>query len=315
MTQFIDPDDHDHIPHPLWKVTLSFKKDLSGTLSERISDALEDLAVSVFLHNQEATNGDRWRIELTTYGEPDLDEVFRRLCLMESVEKIPDFITRNDIHAEKLPAKNWLQHVHDNFPPVTVGSFFIFGSHYEGEKPKNLLPLQIDAATAFGSGEHETTKGCILCLERLQKTHVFKNGLDMGCGSGILAIVMAKQWPDMAIGAVDIDPESIIVTKRHARMNGVLDKIEMEAGDGYNATLVNQRAPFDIIVANILAGPLVDMAPALAAVLKPGGFCVLSGLLKAQEDAVIRAHQTLGLQLFHQENMGEWRALVLKKPD
>ena len=313
MAQFIDPDDPNLIPHPLWKVTLPFNGGIPGELSERISAAIEDLAVSVFLHNEEATNGDRWRIELTTYGEPDIEEIFPRLCLLESVENKPGLIVRSEITAERLPEKDWLQHVHDNFPPVTIGSFFVYGSHYTGDIPTSLKPLQIDAATAFGSGEHETTRGCILCLEKLAEQHVFKNALDMGCGSGILAIAAAKICPALRVTAIDIDPESIIVTARHAKMNSVSDKIVTEAGDGYHAPTAIKNAPYDLIAANILSRPLIEMAPQLAAVLSPGGFCVLSGLLRAQEDDVIAAHVNCGMALIHRECLGEWRALILRK--
>ncbi len=217
-----------------------------------------------------------------------------------------------DIVASPVEQKDWLRHVHENFPPVTAGQFFIYGSHYTGAVPANLVPLQIDAATAFGSGEHETTKGCLLLLESLSKEHKFKSGLDMGCGSGILAIGMVRLWPDIKVAAIDIDPESVTVTNRHAELNGVGAHILAEAGDGYHAPSV---APgYDIIAANILAGPLVQMAPDLARVLKPGGFCVLSGLLQRQMDEVTAAHEKQGLTFIRRERIGDWAALLLQKP-
>jgi ribosomal protein L11 methyltransferase len=176
------------------------------------------------------------------------------------------------------------------------------------------VPLCIDAATAFGSGEHETTKGCLIAFDRLAETHSFKNALDMGCGSGILAIGMVKIWPGIFATAIDIDPESIIVTKRHAAMNGAADLISMQAGDGYAAPFAQQNAPYDLIGANILASPLIDMAGDLNAVLLPGGFCVLSGLLARQEQDVTAAHTALGLVLADKIELGDWRVLVMRKP-
>jgi len=304
----------DLIPHPLYKVSFGFTAPLAGVVAEQIGNALEELGVSVFLHNEEATDGDRWTVSLTTYGTPDLEDIRRQLEAAAAAGGFAEAVEGARITVEKLPEKDWLRHVHDNFPPVTAGRFFIYGSHYEGEKPQNLAPLCIDAATAFGSGEHETTKACLMAFDRLAEKHSFKNALDMGCGSGILAIGMVKIWPGIRAAAVDIDPESIIVTERHAAMNGAADLISMQAGDGYAAPLARQNAPYDLIAANILAGPLIDMAGDLNAVLMPDGFCVLSGLLARQEQDVTAAHTALGLRLVDKIELGDWRALVLQKP-
>jgi ribosomal protein L11 methyltransferase len=304
----------DIIPHPLWRVAMSFSLTVTEGLAQKISDALEDVCLAVLQQNRDATDGDDWVITLTTMGEPDLGEIYRRLHALGIEENIADFIDEKDISAEKLPEQDWLSYVHDNFPPITVGKFFIYGSHYEGAVPAELTPLKIDAATAFGSGEHETTKGCIQAFEYLAgQGHVFTNALDMGCGSGILAIAITKIWNNIPVIAIDIDPESIIVTKRHALMNGASAFIQAEAGDGYRVPLVPQHAPYDLIAANILANPLIEMAPDLAENLKTGGFCVLSGLLARQKDDVVRAHEAQGLKLVHAEEIGDWRALVLQK--
>jgi ribosomal protein L11 methyltransferase len=301
------------IPHELWTVRLNFSRTLSGALPEKLSAALEDFAVSVFLHNLESTDGDNWALSLTTLGKPDVGGIFERVAQVAVEENLPPLLTEKDIVAERLPEKDWLRHVHDNFPPIKSGRFFIYGSHYTGEKPEGFIPLQIDAATAFGSGEHETTRGCLLALEYLHKDHVFENGLDMGCGSGILAIAQVKLWPAINVTAIDIDPESVIVTDRHAEMNDVGHKIEAKAGDGYLVPLVAQNAPYDIVTANILANPLIEMAPALVKYLSPGGYAVLSGLLARQQAEVIAAHEKLGLTLERTEEIGEWRALIMKK--
>jgi ribosomal protein L11 methyltransferase len=292
----------DHIPHPLHRVSLFFPGTLTGEEAERLAEGLEELCVSVFLHNKEATDGDSWTITLTTYGQPNIEEIKARL--EGKAEKI---------EVEKLPETDWLQHVHENFPPVIIGKFFIYGSHYTGTAPQGLIPLQIDAATAFGSGEHETTRGCIESMEFLaSQGKSFKNILDMGCGSGILAIAARKLWPDTSLTAVDIDPESVIVTERHAKMNNVAG-MQVEAGDGYKSPVAGKNAPYDMIVSNILAGPLVEMAPELDAVLSPGGYCILSGLLARQEKEVIQAHEAEGLKLTESRALGDWRALTLQK--
>ena len=294
----------DHIPHPLFRTRLSFPKTLTGEEAQEIADLLDEMAVSVFLHNAESTDGDNWSVSLTTYGPPDTADILSRL---------EGRIGADGLHVEKLVEQDWLRHVHENFPPVITGKFFVYGSHYEETPPADLIALKIDAATAFGSGEHETTKGCLMAFEDLASKHSFKNALDMGCGSGILGIAMAKLWPEVKVTAIDIDLESVIVTKRHAEMNGVKN-LFAEEGDGYNAPSARGNAPYDLIGANILAGPLIDMAPDLNSVLRPGGFAVLSGLLARQEKDVTAAHEALGLKMVRSIALGDWRALIFQKP-
>lgn len=302
------------IPHPLWRVTFDFLRSLSGEEAEKIAAALEDCAVAVALQNREATDGDDWTLSLTTYGTPDLETILDRIKLVAAAENLSGIIGQNGLHAEKLPEKDWLLHVHENFPPVTIGGFFIYGSHYTGEKPATGIPLQIDAATAFGSGEHETTKACLLALESLKKAgKVFKNGLDMGCGSGILAIAMKKLWPEMQVTAVDIDPESIIVSQRHAEMNALGGTISLMSGDGYKTVLAQENAPYDLVTANILANPLIAMAAELNSVMMPHAYAILSGLLTRQKTEVQAAHEKQGLQLRDSFSLGEWQALLLQK--
>jgi len=294
-----------HIPESLWTVRFCFVRRLDGATAEKISDALEDLAVSVSLHNNESTDGDDWEISLTTEEKPDFDLLTARLVGIE-----PGILAKGGISCAPVVQKDWLKHVHENFPPVTVGGFFVFGSHYEDAPPDGTVPLRIDAATAFGSGEHETTRGCLLALERLKKQgRDFKRGLDMGCGSGILAVGMVKLWPDMRVDAVDIDPESVRVTCRHAEMNGVVPFVSARVGDGYSAAV----GEYDIVVANILAGPLVEMAPFAARHLAAGGFLIVSGLLRRQGAEVISAHERKGLTLRAVGDIGEWQAIVFEK--
>lgn len=292
------------LPLSLFKVSLAFRQKLSGEEAQRVADALEETAAAITLHNKEATDGDDWEVSLTSRGNPNMENIF--LCLKDGGFKIDESKTC----AIPIPEKDWLQHVHDSFSPVTVGKFFVYGSHYKGEIPRSCIPLNIDAATAFGSGEHETTRGCLMALEKLSDQASFKNILDMGCGSGILAIAAAKLWPDASITAIDIDPEAVVVTNRHAGMNGA-ENIFSETGDGCDSPAVNARAPYDLILANILAGPLIDMAQDFHRLLLPGGFCVLSGLLGRQEHEVLSTYEASGFSIAGTFSLEDWRALVL----
>lgn len=290
----------------LWRVRIDFGKNMPGNESQTAADALEEIAVSIFQHNLECADGDRWEVEMITLGAPDKADITQRLSAAGF------HLTTDKIIAEPVEQKDWLSHVHDNFPPVVIGRFFVYGSHFTGEVPADLTPLKIDAATAFGSGEHETTRGCLEIMQELAQEKTFAKSLDMGCGSGILAIGAVKIWPNCQTTAVDIDPESTRVTARHADMNGITG-MHIETGDGYKSPIVGKNAPYDLIIANILAGPLVDMAPELDQNLAKGGYAVLSGLLTRQADQVIAAHTALGLSVVKKHAVGEWSALLLQK--
>lgn len=215
-----------------------------------------------------------------------------------------------------LSSENWLKDNVIEFAPVEVEDFLIYGIH-EKQAPKTAkLPIRIYAATAFGS-EHQTTKSCLkaICeLNRMNAPHA--NILDVGCGSGILSLGAAKLWqPDTRITAVDIDQEAVWVTRQNAADNNLAEFITAEVSNGYEAEIVQKNAPYDIIFANILARPLIEMAPDLAAHLKPGGYAVLSGFIADQEEWVINAHTNQGLNLIKIYELDNWRAALMEKPE
>lgn len=215
---------------------------------------------------------------------------------------------------EFLESKNWLKDNVIEFAPVEIEEFLIYGIH-EKETPKtDKLAIRIYAATAFGS-EHQTTKSCLKAVSELNKLNAkHSNILDMGTGSGILSLGCAKLWGDATkITAVDIDEEAIWVTRQNAEDNGLEKLITAEVSNGYQSDLVKNNAPYDIILANILARPLIDMAPDLYQHLKTGGYCVLSGFVGEQEDWVIDAHQKLGLKLIKIYEIDNWRAALMEK--
>jgi ribosomal protein L11 methyltransferase len=210
---------------------------------------------------------------------------------------------------------NWLELSYQQFPPFSVGSFYLYGSHHQDPPPRGHLPLLIDAATAFGSGEHGTTKGCLESLERLKQNgfsplHI----LDMGTGSGILAIAAYRLWPQSKILAVDNDAEATKVACRHRRKNNVPSQhLICATGDGYHARRVRDLTPYDLIIANILAGPLISMAPDIAAHTKKGGRIILSGLLASQYEDVKKAHENTGFSVDYLLQHDEWMAVTMIK--
>lgn len=213
---------------------------------------------------------------------------------------------------EPLPEVDWVAESHKSLPPVCAGRFYVYGSHVTAPPPAGRIPILIDAATAFGTGRHESTRGCLIALGTLAKSRKVRRALDMGCGSGLLAIAMARLWR-CPVMAVDNDRQAVAVTRENAKINGVAPWVRAHLGDGYLGSDLARCGPFDLIAANILAGPLAAMAPALARHLAPGGTAILSGLLASQERAVLAAHRAQCLHLATRVELGEWTTLVLRR--
>jgi ribosomal protein L11 methyltransferase len=211
---------------------------------------------------------------------------------------------------ERLPPRDWLAENQASFPPLRAGRYFIHGSHYCGPVPAGAIALVIDAATAFGSGEHATTRGCLLALDALARRRRFARVLDMGTGTGILAMAAAKTWR-LRVTARDIDAEAVRVAAHNAAVNGVAALIDARRANGYQG--LGRARQFDVIFANILSRPLALMAPALARALAPGGVAVLSGLLARQERTVLAAHRAQRLALRHRFRLSGWHTLVLAR--
>jgi ribosomal protein L11 methyltransferase len=213
---------------------------------------------------------------------------------------------------EHLPAHDWVALNQASFPPLAAGRYMIHGSHRRERVPPGRIGLCIDAATAFGTGEHATTRGCLLAIDRLAKRRHRRRSLDMGTGTGILAIAAAKTWR-RRVWARDIDAEAVRVAAHNAGINGVARLLDLRRGNGYGDRGLRRSGPFDLILANILARPLMRMAPALARALAPGGVAVLSGLLARQEAALRAAHRQQGLALVRRIALDGWHTLVLAK--
>src|SRR5690242_9323800 len=173
-----------------------------------------------------------------------------------------------ELSEESLPARDWVSENQLTFPPLRVGSFFIYGSHHEGKPPAGAIGIAVDAATAFGTGEHPSTRGCLLALERLARRRRFHRPLDIGTGTGILSIAAAKLL-HRKILAGDIDPRAICVARHNAARNGVRGWVQSRSARGYRDRLI-LRSRYDLVLSNILARPLAVMAADLSRRLAPG---------------------------------------------
>lgn len=214
---------------------------------------------------------------------------------------------------ERLESSNWLKDYVIKFAPFETADFCIYGIHETQMPQTNKIPLQIYAATAFGS-DHQTTRSCLQAISELhQQGFKPKRILDVGTGSGILSLAAASLWPQAKIIAVDIDEEAVLVTRSNAQNNQLDSRIEVAQSDGYKAAIVKDNAPYDLILANILARPLLDMAPDLAHSLAPNGYAILSGFVEDQADWIISAHNEKKLSLRKLYELDNWRAALMQK--
>jgi ribosomal protein L11 methyltransferase len=196
-------------------------------------------------------------------------------------------------------------------PAQQYGCFYVYGSHITDPAPSDMIPVLVDAATAFGSGEHPTTAGCLTMLAKLSEGKDFKRVLDMGCGSGILGIAAKKRCTGADVTMIDNDPESIRVSNHNAARNSV--DVSCYVSEGFADGAVQDLAGFDLILANILAKPVCALAPDFALKTTPGGFVVVSGLLSRHTDMVCEHYVAAGFSMYEQKNINDWMSLVFQK--
>ena len=217
----------------------------------------------------------------------------------------------------EVPDVDWVAKVRRDLPPVAAGRFVVHGSHDADNLPDGCVPLLIEAAMAFGTGHHGTTLGCLRAIDRLETDGVRPGTIaDVGAGTAVLAMAAALAWPDAGpIVAGDIDPVAVETAVANLAANGLAGRVTCVLASGLDAPAFADVAPFDLILANILKGPLIDLAPAIAASLADGGRVVLSGLLADQAAGVADAYALQGINLERTEVIGEWATLVLMKSD
>ncbi len=214
------------------------------------------------------------------------------------------------IVVDEIPDIDWVAENRRSFPPLQIGRFYVFGSHVSAPPPPGALPIALDAGIAFGSGEHATTRGCLLAIEAAAKRRRLGHALDLGCGSAILAIALARLGARSVLAA-DIDPDSVRVAGENARANRVARRVRVCVSDGFAA--LPRQLGFDFAVANILAGPLVRLSRALALSLAPGATLILSGLLAEQEQEVRAAYRAQRLAFVGRRAISGWHTLSFRR--
>ena len=292
-----------------WRVTLRCSRAEAEALPESadLFAHVEDPPVIV-ADEPDPHAPDDWRIHAYFAEQPTTQELvlLRRLAANgeHEVEHLED-------------STDWVTMSQQGLGPIRAGRFFVHTPMHYADRPADAISFEIDAGLAFGTGQHATTAGCLAALDRLQGAGKdFANIADIGTGTGLLAFAAMALWPGAKAIATDIDDIAVKVTEENAAINGMKlghgpGQLLLAVADGMEHPLIQARAPFDLLIANILAGPLIELAPAFAASVEPGATLVLAGLLDTQADPVIAAYETEKMRLV-ERGSGEWCVLVLE---
>jgi ribosomal protein L11 methyltransferase len=279
--------------------------------SEHTAKRVVDLLTESFFEGQaaiaafESPDG-RWDITVH-FAEPPDETSIRELVGLAAGDDVAQ-----DIRFDTVEAKDWVKATLEELVPVRAGRFIVHGRHDRSRIPPNKLGVEIEAALAFGTGHHGTTRGCLLLLDSVLKAYFPRRVLDLGTGTGVLAIAAAKAL-QIKVLASDIDPLSVRVAHDNARLNGTGDLVETIQATGFSAPHFARRGPFDLVLANILANPLRQMATPLVRHLAPSALVVLSGLLPHQAQSVIAAYRARGLVLERHIQIEGWSSLLMRK--
>ncbi len=268
-----------------------------------LAEALESLdPVVTEVHDHDDGSG-LWDIGGHFDGRPDA----AGLALLALLHQAPEF------RVAKVDDRDWVAQVRAELTPVAAGRFIVYGSHDRDRIPGHLIGLEIEAAQAFGTGHHASTQGCLTALDRLARGGlVARRVADIGGGTGVLAMAAAAIWPARAI-AGDIDPVATATARENVAANGFAGRITCVTAAGFQHPVLRARAPYDLVFANILAGPLKRLAPEMAAHQRSGGVAILSGLLTRQAPGVLAVYRGWGYARIDRVPIGEWTTLVLRR--
>lgn len=293
-----------------WKVILPCTKAEAEALGGDIAQ-LAELESPPVLMTSEA-EGEAWRLDAYFDAEPGPPDIALLLSLVPSAEGVAPRI-------ERLEDQDWVTLSQAGLEPIRAGRFFVHTPAHRDEVPPGSIAFEIDAGRAFGTGQHETTTGCLIALDRLRAAGTsIANLADIGTGTGLLAFAAMRLWPAARAIASDIDPVAIHVAAENAAVNAIpigraRGQLELVTAAGMDHPRLTDRAPYDLLIANILAGPLIDLAPSLAGALAPGGRLILAGLLDHQAASVAAAYRRQGMMASGRVVRGDWPTLVMRK--
>jgi ribosomal protein L11 methyltransferase len=290
-----------------WKITLPCTRAQADALIDDVPALADfDPAPTLMTSEPDQDRPDEWLIDVYVEGVPSSE-------LIAAVHSLaPD---AGEPTVARLEDEDWVTRSQAFLTPIRAGRFHVFTGAHAGETPDGAIPFLIEAGRAFGTGHHETTTGCLEMLDRLVcEGHAFHAIADIGTGTGLLAFAARALWQDAAILAADIDPIAIDVTRGNMAVNTIpADAIALFTCPGVEHPDIARTGPFDLLIANILAGPLIELAVGFAGQVLPGGRVMLAGLLADQEEAVVAAYEACGFQLSERLQRGDWPTLVLTR--
>jgi len=283
----------------------SWRLTLPCTRAEAEAIDAAEIAIDAVLMTTEEVEDDveRWRLDAYSEAEPDAAMIAAIRALVPSAADVAPQI-------EPLYDEDWVTLSQAGLEPIREGRFVVHTSAHPIEPPAGGRAFLIDAGRAFGTGHHATTSGCLKMLDAMAGES-FANVIDVGTGTGLLAFAARHLWPEARVMATDIDPMAIDVTRENAEANAIAG-VDLIVADGALDDAITAAAPYDLIIANVLAGPLVSMAPELAAIATPGATIVLAGLLETQRDQVVEAYAACGCTLLQTDRRGDWTILKLE---
>lgn len=287
----------------LFQLTLSTPKAESGPIAGLLENS-EPTPLSVSHYE---TTDHIWNVAAIYDHRPDSQAI--RTLIAETLALAPDAL---EVQLEQIPEKNWVAHVQSELKPVAAGRFLIHGEHDRDKARPHPFAIEINAAEAFGTAHHGTTKGCLIAMDQLSDQFEPASILDIGTGTGILAIAGHKIWPSASITASDIDPKAISIAAANATYNQAT-KINFIKASGLDHAAITTSSPYDLIIANILAKPLISMASDIIKALAANGQLILSGILEGQADEVTIAYQKKGLNNLQTNHFDEWVTIEFSK--
>ncbi len=296
-----------------WKVTLPCTKAEAEAMHGDMPEFAALEAPPVLMTTEpDPARPDQWRLDAYLDHEPDGE-------MLHLLKRLAPSACDAEPLVERLADEDWVTLSQAGLEPIRAGRFFVHTPAHRSDVPEGAVALEVDAGRAFGTGHHETTTGCLIALDRMKEKGLsFRNILDLGTGTGLLAFAALKLWPEARLAASDIDPVSIEVTEENAAINGIPlgvgpGQVELAVAPGLEHGRLRARAPYDLIIANILAGPLIDLAPSIAGALEAGGRLMLAGLLEEQAEKVAAAYRRQGFMASFSILRGDWPTLVMRK--
>ena len=296
-----------------WKLSLPCTKDEAERIANETVELIGlDPPPVLMTSEPDPARPDEWRLDAYFDDEPDA-------AAIAAVRALVPVAAAVEAALEPLGDEDWLRMSQRELEPILAGRFCVHTSAHRREVPSGAIALQIDAGRAFGTGHHETTTGCLIALDRLKEAGIsFRDIVDLGTGTGLLAFAALRLWPEARVAASDIDPVAIEVAAENAAVNALplgsgRGELELVVAPGLEHERLSAHAPFDLVVANILAGPLVELAPSIASAMAPGGRLILAGLLTDQAEAVAAAYRRQGLAAAFAIERGGWPTLVMRK--